>query len=156
MIRNITGADFKAFYQDQAVWTYEGNSDAFFCEDIVFTIQGQENLDMDGIYNRYGEDFEHLPDDAKINFECGYRLPHHTTKISEGNAPEEDMLVLFKEWQTNRTDVTFLAKIAVPKTDLDGLARVEKALAELADLGVTVTRSDQKPEEAAPARAPKP
>lgn len=154
MIRNISGADFKAFYTDPAVWTYEGNDDAFFCEDVVFSIQGQENLDMDGIYNRYGEDFENLPDDAKLNFECGYRLPHSTTRISAGNRPEEDMLVLFKEWQANRTDVTFLAKVSVPKTDAEALARVERALADLADLGVVVARSDQDKPSAS--RAPKP
>ena len=121
---------------------------------MVFSIQGQENLDMDDIYNRYGDNFENLPDDAKIDFECGYRHAHSSTKISAGNFPEEDMLVLFEQWQKNRTDVTFTAKVSVPKNDAEALARVEKALADLADLGVVMSRSDQQP--AAPARGPKP
>ena len=138
-IKNISGADFKAFYEDPSIWSLNGNSDAFFCEDLVIVLKGQEALDMDAIYRRYGESFENLPDDAVVELQCGYRFPNHPA----GSTLEEDLLVLFRQWQANRSQISFVVSIQVNKTDENALARVEKALAELADLGVSVQRSDQ-------------
>lgn len=142
-IKNISGADFKAFYEDPSVWSLNGNADAFYCEDLVVVLKGQESLDIDAIYNRYGDNFENLPDDAVVELQCGYRFLNsgHGTP---GCVPEEDMLVLFRQWQENRSQITFVASIQVHKTDTEALDRVEKALADLADLGVSVQRSDDK------------
>lgn len=69
-IKNISGADFKAFYEDPSVWSLNGNADAFYCEDLVVVLKGQESLDIDAIYNRYGDNFENLPDDAVVELQA--------------------------------------------------------------------------------------
>lgn len=152
MIKNITGADFKAFYQDDDIWKVDGR-DAYFCEDLFISIKGEEGLDMDAIYEKYGDGFEKLPDNASLTLETGYRFLNYGFQ-SPGADPEDDLLVLFRDWQERRNQITFVATVSVDKNDTQALARVEKALEELKDLGVTISRSD----DASPQRkaSPKP
>ena len=151
----ITGAEFKAFYKDEQVWSYEGQANAFYVEDLVFDIQGQEGLSMEAIYEQYGDDFERLPDDAKIRLESGYMFLHGHL-VQPGANPEDDLLVVFDQWQKARNEVTFTASVSVSKNDAQALAQIEQAFDQLAQLGVQVSRSDMEEAPRAKAGGPRP
>lgn len=136
----ITGAEFKSFWNDDSVWEMNGSS-GFFCEDLVLVVQGQEDLDMDALYGRYGDNLENIPDDAVLTMECGWRLPNSGANMSQ--ALEEDLRVIFREWKKNRNEVSFVASVDVSKSDTKTIERVGEIMAELATLGATVKRSDE-------------
>lgn len=142
-IKNITGAEFKAFWGDDEAWGVDT-----FCEDLVFTIQGEEGLDMETTYSKYGDSFENLPDTAILTLEGGYRLQGGLHPSREA----EDLLTIFRDWKMNRDMVTFSTSMNVPKADPETLEKVSRLVGELKALGATVIRSDDPEEQPKPVK----
>lgn len=145
----ITGADLKAFYSDPAVWGAEDSSESWYVEDFLFRVDG-EDLDIDTIYNRYGDALEKLPDDAKVTHLYGYLCwQGNGAKPATGGG---DIARIFEAWQKSRTTHTIVATIEIDKRDTEALARIEKVLTEL---GAKFNASQVDAAESKP-KAPKP
>lgn len=135
-IKNITGAELKAFWSDDNTW-----GEDTFCEDLVFIIQGEEHLDMEQIYAKYGDDFENLPDTCRLDLESGWLMQGGIPKPGVVHDPQ-DLRIVFSDWRKQRDFVSFSATVDVKKDDPETMQRISRLMNELESLGVTVHRSD--------------
>jgi len=154
MARNtVTGADFKAFYTDPAVWG-EGK-ETFYIEDDTYLVNGKE-FDYEQMYKLYGDDFKNLPDNAKIAAN-GYVAWQGTGSRPEG--VPEDLSRLLSKWIKAHNVRTLVATFDIDLQNTPA-AELQMLLTTLQGMGAKVQGvgiDDLKPIEEAPkARAPRP
>lgn len=135
----VTGVEFKAFMEDESVWSVDGKP-SWYVEDLVVDVMGQETNNAD-IYERYGENLEALPDDARLNVTSGYLIWQ-----GRGTPPQQmqDLLAVLNHWKNQQTNVIITGTFNVAIDDVALQQKIEKLLLEH---GATVKRSDGKPQE---------
>ena len=150
-----TGADLKKYFADQANWSHDGNTDAFYLDDDLITIDGKEYNSEDG-YNTFGENFKNLADDAKVTKVDGY-----IGCQGRGNRPAgtpEDFGRTFNKWvkaqQVRALVATF--DIDLRTTTPEKLQQLQATLTALGARLSGVTVEALTPEsEATPAKKPR-
>lgn len=130
----VNGAEFKAFYNDDAVWSLNG-APAWYVEDMLLTIKGADN-DKDP-HDLYGEALERLPDDAEVVVNGGWLVWQ-----GRGNPPpskEQDLVKTLVHWKAHRNTLFLTATFEIDHSDVTRIAQLQELL--LAH-GAKVKRSD--------------
>lgn len=111
MTLTVSGAQFKAFYQDPDFWPEDGGDT--YHDDVLFLIDGHEAADMDA---------DKLADTASVTIVYG--------GVVEGKGAGMGLDDYLKKWLSAQSSV--LLSIEVPKDKL------QEVLATLESAGVTI------------------
>lgn len=103
-----TGAEFKRFYDDKAVWGEKG-----WCDDFCLEVDGREFGDGDYL------DVSSLSDSSKVKIISGM--------IFDGpeDGDESDMIVTFRKWKKSQSVIGMV--IEVEKDRLDEVLAILKS-----------------------------
>lgn len=139
--KTYTGADLKAFMADNSFWDHAGKGGkGYYIEDDFYTINGEE-LDSDKAFSTYGENFEKLPDDAKVKVE-GYLCENGI-----GGGDTLNFSTTFKKWVDSNNKQRLIATFELDK-NLDP-AEHQKLLDTLTALGAKLSGTALEAEAAA-------
>lgn len=146
--KTYTGADLKAFMNDTSFWNNGGKGgQGYYLEDDLYTING-EQIDSEKSFDTYGENFEKLPDDAKVKVE-GY-LCENAMRVGDGL----DLATTFRKWVDANSKHRLIATFELDK-NLEPAER-QKLLDTLTSLGAKLSGSALESEAAVKAtRKPK-
>lgn len=143
-----TGLIYKRFCDDPSVWNEspEAKDQSWYLEEDVLIVDGDEDADGEMLYQRYGENFARLPDDAKVEIAGGYfqwqgKGPNPETRGS--------LIREFKKWEKAQSTVVMSVVFELPK-DLD-VEKVRALREAVQALGGTIN-NDPFPK----AKGPKP
>src|SRR5690242_13313142 len=100
MTTKTTGAEFKSFYNDDAIWPRDGNT---WHEDEYVTVDGS---DWD-----YGREYTEMPDAAKVTIGGGIVF----SPQFDGNEPSFE--AYFKSWRKAQTTEFMSVECSKDKAD---------------------------------------
>lgn len=133
-----TGLLFKKFYADPKIW--KSGEESWYVDDQCVRVGDTE--DMDTIYNRYGDNFERLPDDAMITVITGYMgwqgRGHEPALGHDGELSSALSL-----WLKEQSTLSLVATLDVPKDIAPD--RLQKIVAVLEALGAKVQGAPEAP-----------
>jgi hypothetical protein len=151
-----TGADLKNFFADPSVWNYKDQKDAYYLEDDLVTIDGQE-YDSDAAYTAFGDALVNLPDDAKVTKIEGCLV--WQGRGEEPSGVSTDLGRVFNKWVKAQQVRALVATIDIDvrTTTPEQFQELETALKALGARlsGVTVDALMPQEPEAAPAKKPR-
>lgn len=99
-VTKCTGAEFKAFYDDNAVWVHDGEE--LWVEGFVIAVNGEETEEMP----------EDMADSDEVAILGGFVMS------ANGNV-DLDMSVVFRNWRKKQT--TAFLNVQVPKDKLEAV-----------------------------------
>ena len=99
------GAEFNRYYSDETLWS------GHWHDDVLITVNGEEV-----------EEYEDLPDDAKVTIEAGVVFHEEDNGLADGI----EMITHFKRWKKSQTTTTLV--LEVDKTQVDELVDMIKKL----------------------------
>ena len=139
-----TGAQYKKFYADQSVWEPE-KGHSWYLEDDLIIINDEEDVDIEELYRRYGDNLQSIPDDAKVVIEGGYMAWQ-----GDGEPPEErgDLVAYFKKWDKRQSTIMAVATFELPKDIAPD--KLEEIRATLLGLGAKLSGWPDAPKSSAP------
>lgn len=135
----VNGAEFKAFYNDEGVWSQDGKP-AWYVEDMLLSVKGADpNQDP---HDLYGEALERLPDDAEVVVSGGWLVWQGQGSPPRGK--DQDLVKILTHWKAHRKTLFLTATFEIDHTDLARIAQLQEWLLSQ---GAKVSRSDGQPVE---------
>lgn len=130
-----TGADLKKFFADDTNWNYKDQKDVVYLDEDVITIDG-EDYTSESSYEKFGENYANLPDDAKVTKVEGF-----FGWQGRGERPaglQEDFGRAFNKWVKNQQVRTLVASFEINVTNTSR-EQLEELTSTLARLGAKIS-----------------
>lgn len=130
-----TGADLKKFFADETNWNHKDEKDVVYLDEDLITIDGVD-YDSDSSYEKFGENYANLPDDAKVTKVEGYFCWQGRGERPAGL--QEDFGRAFNKWVKNQQVRTLVASFEINVTNTSR-EQLEELTSTLARLGAKIT-----------------
>ncbi len=111
---SLSGRDFKAFYNDQEVWSGDGaylDEMQLFVDEVLYNGQHAGGDYVDG-------DVEKIPDEAKVRLDYG-------SFFKTGDSDPADLVSVVRRWLKKRDSVTLI--VSAPQAKLEAIRAAIKA-----------------------------